>query len=152
MHIITFLIEMSDRCQYTITMAEHMRRTTGADSALHWVKIYITERNATLCTSFLFLLFLIPFHLFTIAKHYFAVILQYGVARCLFQRFLQKYDFYHFYFILFKRLSCEISFSDFVYLLLDRIAYTEQICTNFGGFLRKFRNDHKNFLKNKQFI
>ncbi len=37
--------------------------------------------------------------------------------------FLQKHDFDHFDLILFKRPSCEISFSDFVYLLLNRIAY-----------------------------
>ncbi len=36
-------------------------------------------------------------------------------------KFLQKQDFDHFNLILFKRLSREISFSDIVYLLLDRI-------------------------------
>ncbi len=35
--------------------------------------------------------------------------------------FLQKHDFDHFDLILFKRLCSEISFSPFVYLLLDRI-------------------------------
>ncbi len=34
--------------------------------------------------------------------------------------FLQKHDFDHFDLILFKRLSRENSFSDFVYFLLDR--------------------------------
>ncbi len=37
--------------------------------------------------------------------------------------FLQKHDFDHFDIILFKRLSCEISFPDYVYLLLDRITH-----------------------------
>ncbi len=65
-------------------MAEHMRQTTRADSALpcalHRVRIRIAERNATLCTIFIFLPFLTSLYLFTIAKHYFAQILQYGVA------------------------------------------------------------------------
>ncbi len=39
--------------------------------------------------------------------------------------FLQKADFDHFDLILNKRLSCAISFSDFVYLLMDRITYIE---------------------------
>ncbi len=38
--------------------------------------------------------------------------------------FFQKRTFDHFNLILFKRLSCEILFSNFVYLLLDRITYT----------------------------
>ncbi len=37
--------------------------------------------------------------------------------------FLQKHDFDHFDRILFKRLTYEILFSDFVYRLLDRIAF-----------------------------
>ncbi len=110
----------SNRCWYTTTMTEHMRQMTrgaalSADSC---------ECDATLCTFFIFLLFLTSFHLFSIVEHYFALILQYCVARCLFQRFLQKHDFDHFDLILFKRLSCKILFSDFVYLLLDRIANT----------------------------
>ncbi len=75
-------------------MAEHMRQTTRSDSTLpcglHLVRIRITERNATLCTFLIFLLFLTSLHLFTIAKQYFALILQYGVARCLFQRFFAE--------------------------------------------------------------
>ncbi len=39
--------------------------------------------------------------------------------------FLQKHDFDHFDVILFKRLSCKVLFSAFVYLLLDYITYTE---------------------------
>ncbi len=41
--------------------------------------------------------------------------------------FLQKHDFDHFDLILFKRLSCEISFYDFMYRLLDRITYGEAV-------------------------
>ncbi len=37
--------------------------------------------------------------------------------------FLQKYNFSYFDLILFKPLFCEISFSDFVYLLLDRFTF-----------------------------
>ncbi len=37
--------------------------------------------------------------------------------------FLYKHDFGHFDFILFKLPSCKILFSNFVYLLLDRITY-----------------------------
>ncbi len=40
--------------------------------------------------------------------------------------FLQKPDFDHFDLILFKRLFCEISFSDFVYLLLDLVTSLKQ--------------------------
>ncbi len=119
-------------------MTEHMRQTTRADCplpcALHRVRIRIAERNATFCTFFTFLLFLTFLHLFSIAKRYFAPILQHGVARCLCQRcfffvflfffFFAENDLDHFDFILFKCLSCEISFSDFVYLLLDRITNT----------------------------
>ncbi len=76
-----------NRCQYTSTMAEHMRQTTRADSvlsyALHWVRICITECNMTLRTVFKFLLFLTSLHLFTAAKHYFTLLLLYGVARSL---------------------------------------------------------------------
>ncbi len=39
--------------------------------------------------------------------------------------FSQKHNFDHFDLILFKRLSSKISLSDFVYLLLDRLTYTE---------------------------
>ncbi len=35
--------------------------------------------------------------------------------------FLHKHNFDHFDLILFKRISCKISFSDFVYFLLDHI-------------------------------
>ncbi len=42
-----------------------------------------------------------------------------------FNDFLQKHGFDHFDLILFKRLCCEISFSDFVYLLLDHITNKE---------------------------
>ncbi len=91
----------SSRCQYTTTMAKHLRQTTRADSALpcvlHWVRIGVTECNATLCTFFIFLLFLTSLHLFTIAKHYFALILLYGVARCLFQRFFTETQFWSFW-------------------------------------------------------
>ncbi len=41
--------------------------------------------------------------------------------------FLQKHDLDHFDHIFFKRLSCKISFSDFVYLLLDRVTYVDYI-------------------------
>ncbi len=41
--------------------------------------------------------------------------------------FLQKHDFDHFDPILFKRLSCEISFSDFVYFLLDHNTNVENV-------------------------
>ncbi len=51
---------------------------------------------------------------------------------------LQKHDFDHFDFILFKRLSCEILFSDFMYLLLNRITYLKLI--NLEFFLRKMQN------------
>ncbi len=106
-------------------MAEYMRQTTRADSALpcklHWVRIRNTERSATLCTFFILLLFLRFLNLFTITRHYFALILQYGVAGCLFQQFFAKHNFDHFDLILFKRLFCEILFSDFAYLLLDHI-------------------------------
>ncbi len=65
-------------------MAEHMRQTTRADSALpcglYRVRNRITERRVTLCAFLILLLFLTSLHLFTIAKHYFAVILQYSVA------------------------------------------------------------------------
>ncbi len=40
-----------------------------------------------------------------------------------FNDFLPKHNFHNFDLILFKRLSCEISFSDFVYVLLDHIIY-----------------------------
>ncbi len=76
----------SDRFQYITTISEHLR--------LQWVRIRITECNATLCPFFIFLLFLTSLHLFTIAKHYFALILQYGVARCLFQPFFAETQFW----------------------------------------------------------
>ncbi len=38
--------------------------------------------------------------------------------------FLQKHDFDRFDLILFKRLSCEISFSNFVYLSLNHIIFS----------------------------
>ncbi len=83
------------------TMAEHMRQTTRADGALpcrlHWVRIHVTERSATLCTFFILLLCLTSVHLFTIAKHYFALKLQYGVARCLFQWFFAETWFWSFW-------------------------------------------------------
>ncbi len=41
--------------------------------------------------------------------------------------FLQKHDFDHTDLVLFKRLSREILFSDFVYLLLDRITNSKKI-------------------------
>ncbi len=46
-----------------------------------------------------------------------------GLLDVSFNDFLQKHDFDHFNLILHKRLSCEILFSHFVYLLLDRITY-----------------------------
>ncbi len=64
-----------------------------------------------------------------------------------FNDFLQKHDFDHFHLILFKRLSCEISFSDFVYLLLDCITKTENI---FLEILWNFlRNIYKNLCGSK---
>ncbi len=48
-----------------------------------------------------------------------------------FNDFLRIHNFDHFELILFKRLSCKILFSDFVYLLLDRIT-----CTNAGNFVQ----------------
>ncbi len=89
-----------DRWQYTTTMVEHMRQTTRGDSALpcglHWVRVRVTEHNATLCTFFILLLFLTSLHLFTIAKHYFTAILQYSVAGCLFQWFFAETRFWSF--------------------------------------------------------
>ncbi len=41
--------------------------------------------------------------------------------------FLQKHDFDHFDLIPFKRLCCEILFSKFVYFLLYRITWSQQI-------------------------
>ncbi len=61
------------------------------------MRIRIIERTATLCTFFIFLPFLTSLHLFTTARYYFALILQYGVARCLFQRFFAETQFWSFW-------------------------------------------------------
>ncbi len=119
-------------------MAEHMRQITRADSVLIcarcWVGIHIAEHIAALCTFFIFILSLTFLHLFTIVKHYFVLIFQYGVTRCLFLQFFIETQFWSFYLILFKRLPWEISFSNFVYLLLDRITFP-RVLTKFSRHL-----------------
>ncbi len=115
-----------------------MRQTTKADSALpcglHWVRIRVTECSATLCTFFIFLLFFTSLHLFTIAKHYFALVLQYGVARCFFQQFFAKTRFWSFW-----------SQSLWTPLLRN---FVFQLCVPFAGSHYISRKCFHNFPKN----
>ncbi len=56
--------------------------------------------------------------------------------------FLQKHDFDHFELIFFKRLSCEILFSDFVYLLLNRITFAKKSFLGHWTFIWLQEKDH----------
>ncbi len=129
---------------YKYTSDDGWRKS--ADSVLpctlHGVGICIAECIVTLCTFFIFLPFLTSLHLFTNAKHYFALIFQCGVARCPSNNFSPKRDFDHFDLILYKRFSCEILFSDFVYLLLDRITFEEISPFECFGWLKRVRMDY----------
>ncbi len=69
------------------TYETNNRTDSALPCGLHSVRIRITEHSVTLCTFFILLLFLTSLHFFTTGKHYFALILQYGVARYLSQRF-----------------------------------------------------------------
>ncbi len=54
-----------------------------------------TSKNAMrLCVPFSYFSVTHTSHLFSIAKHYFAIILLYGIARCFFQQFLAETQFW----------------------------------------------------------
>ncbi len=87
--------------KYTTTMAECTRQTTRADNVLpcklHWVG-FASQNAWQLYVPFLYFYCLSHLSIYLpLPKHYFALILQYGVARCFFQRFLAKMRFWSFW-------------------------------------------------------
>ncbi len=108
-------------CQYTIITADHTqdKQPEQMSCTLHLVGNWVTEHSTTLCTSFH--IFIVS-HISSFIYHYQALFRSSAwCCKVSLLTIFRKHDFDHFAIILFKRHSCKILFSNFVYLSLDRI-------------------------------